>query len=148
MSGFMQNARGMGLGMPQNVMSGFVPNTIPMYAALAGEFDIFDRWFAFVPTSMQPNHLFIHSATSHGLTFNARKDLINGFPQKTIAGGARGFSSSYPRPRNVHDVGLSGFHGKAQLFHLTLMLTCGRPLNEYMWAWTTVSWVARFHLQP
>ena len=84
MSGFAQNARGMGLGMAQNVMSGFAPDSVPVYAALADEFAVFDRWFASVPTSTQPNRLFVHSATSHGLTFNARKDLINGFPQKTI----------------------------------------------------------------
>lgn len=84
MSGFAQNARGMGLGMAQNVMSGFTPDSVPVYAALADEFAVFDRWFASVPTSTQPNRLFVHSATSHGLTFNARKDLINGFPQKTI----------------------------------------------------------------
>ncbi|KAI4986231.1 hypothetical protein ZWY2020_018861 [Hordeum vulgare] len=84
MSGFAQNARDMGLGMAQNVMSGFAPDSVPVYAALADEFTVFDRWFASVPTSTQPNRLFVHSATSHGLTFNARKDLINGFPQKTI----------------------------------------------------------------
>ncbi|BAS87162.1 non-specific phospholipase C1 [Oryza sativa Japonica Group] len=84
MSGFAQNARGMGLGMPQNVMSGFKPESVPVYAALADEFAVFDRWFASVPTSTQPNRLYVHSATSHGLTFNARKDLIHGFPQKTI----------------------------------------------------------------
>jgi phospholipase C len=74
----------MGLGMPQNVMSGFKPDAVPVYASLADEFAVFDRWFASVPTSTQPNRLFVHSATSHGLTFNARKDLIHGFPQKTI----------------------------------------------------------------
>ena len=84
MSGFAQNARGMGLGMPQNVMSGFEPESVPVYTALADEFAVFDRWFASVPTSTQPNRLYVHSATSHGLTFNARKDLIHGFPQKTI----------------------------------------------------------------
>lgn len=54
MSGFAQNARGMGLGMPQNVMSGFKPESVPVYAALADEFAVFDRWFASVPTSTQP----------------------------------------------------------------------------------------------
>ncbi|KAG6383391.1 hypothetical protein SASPL_156860 [Salvia splendens] len=39
-----------------------------------------DRWFA----STQPNRLYVHSATSHGASSNVRKDLIHGFPQKTI----------------------------------------------------------------
>lgn len=37
-----------------------------------------------MPTSTQPNRLYVHSATSHGLSSNVRKDLIHGFPQKTI----------------------------------------------------------------
>ncbi|KAI4977828.1 hypothetical protein ZWY2020_014382 [Hordeum vulgare] len=43
MSGFAQNARDMGLGMAQNVMSGFAPDSVPVYAALADEFTVFDR---------------------------------------------------------------------------------------------------------
>ncbi|KAI4971623.1 hypothetical protein ZWY2020_002537 [Hordeum vulgare] len=43
MSGFAQNARGMGLGMAHNVMSGFAPDSVPVYAALADEFAVFDR---------------------------------------------------------------------------------------------------------
>nr|XP_043635481.1 non-specific phospholipase C1 isoform X2 [Erigeron canadensis] len=41
-------------------------------------------WFASVPASTQPNRFYVHSATSHGASSNVRKDLINGFPQKTI----------------------------------------------------------------
>ncbi|KAI3732859.1 hypothetical protein L1987_64069 [Smallanthus sonchifolius] len=48
------------------------------------EFAVFDRWFASVPASTQPNRLYVHSATSHGASSNVRKDLINGFPQKTV----------------------------------------------------------------
>ncbi|KAJ3669634.1 hypothetical protein LUZ60_011584 [Juncus effusus] len=84
MNGFVQQATDMGLGMARNVMSGFPPESIPVYAELANEFAVFDRWFASVPTSTQPNRLYVHSATSHGLSSNVRKDLINGFPQKTI----------------------------------------------------------------
>lgn len=84
MNGFVQQAEGMDPGMAKNVMSGFKPSRVPVYTELANQFAIFDRWFASVPTSTQPNRFYVHSATSHGASSNVRKDLIHGFPQKTI----------------------------------------------------------------
>ncbi|KAG0466455.1 hypothetical protein HPP92_018035 [Vanilla planifolia] len=84
MNGFAQQAEGMGEGMARTVMSGFAPENLPIYTALANEFAIFDRWFASMPTSTQPNRFYVHSATSHGAMSNVRDDLIRGFPQKTI----------------------------------------------------------------
>ena len=46
-------------------------------------FDLF-RWFASVPSSTQPNRLFVHSGTSAGATSNIPARLIKGYPQKTI----------------------------------------------------------------
>lgn len=43
-----------------------------------------DRWFASVPTSTQPNRMFVHSATSGGATSNNPSLLIKGYPQRTI----------------------------------------------------------------
>ncbi|KAK9159051.1 hypothetical protein Scep_005625 [Stephania cephalantha] len=65
-------------------MSAFKPTLLPVYAQLADQFAVFDRWFASVPSSTQPNRFYVHSATSHGAQSNVRKDLIHGFPQKTI----------------------------------------------------------------
>ncbi|MFS7953502.1 putative phospholipase C [Helianthus anomalus] len=85
MSGFVQQANSMGIdGLNHTVMSGFKPELLPSYTALANEFAVFDRWFAAVPGSTQPNRLYVHSATSHGASSNVRKDLINGYPQKTV----------------------------------------------------------------
>uniref|UniRef100_A0A5B6ZAQ0 Putative non-specific phospholipase C1 isoform X1 n=1 Tax=Davidia involucrata TaxID=16924 RepID=A0A5B6ZAQ0_DAVIN len=85
MSGFVQQAESMGAeGMSRTVMSGFKPELLPVYTELANEFAVFDRWFASVPASTQPNRFYVHSATSHGASSNVRKDLIHGFPQKTI----------------------------------------------------------------
>lgn len=84
MNGFAQQAVSMGEGMPRTVMSGFKPGRVPVYTELANEFAVFDRWFASVPASTQPNRFYVHSATSHGAMSNVRKDLIHGFPQKTI----------------------------------------------------------------
>ena len=84
MNGFAQQAEGMSPGMPKTVMSGFKPELVPVYTELANEFAVFDKWFASVPASTQPNRFYVHSATSHGAMSNVRKDLINGFPQKTI----------------------------------------------------------------
>lgn len=84
MSGFAQQAENMSEGLSKTVMSGFKPAVLPVYTALANEFAVFDRWFAAVPASTQPNRFYVHSATSHGATSNVRKDLIHGFPQRTI----------------------------------------------------------------
>ncbi|KAK1299264.1 hypothetical protein QJS10_CPB14g01740 [Acorus calamus] len=84
MSGFAQQAEGVSPGFSKTVMSGFKPESVPVYAALADEFAVMDRWFASVPASTQPNRFYVHSATSHGASSNVRKDLIEGFPQKTI----------------------------------------------------------------
>lgn len=84
MNGFAQQAHTMSPGMAATVMSGFKPEVLPVYTELANEFAVFDRWFASVPASTQPNRFYVHSATSHGATSNVRKDLIHGFPQRTI----------------------------------------------------------------
>ncbi|CAM8955476.1 unnamed protein product [Rhodiola kirilowii] len=84
MNGFAQVAEKMSEGFSKTVMAGFKPELLPVYTELANEFAVFDRWFASVPASTQPNRFYVHSATSHGATSNVRKDLIHGFPQKTI----------------------------------------------------------------
>lgn len=45
---------------------------------------IFTRWFASVPSSTQPNRLYVHSATSAGATSNIPALLVKGYPQRTI----------------------------------------------------------------
>ncbi|CAA6669673.1 unnamed protein product [Spirodela intermedia] len=102
MNGFAQQAEKEKPGMSANVMSGFRPNAVPVYRELVAEFAVCDRWFAPVPASTQPNRLYVHSATSHGATSNVRKQLIEGFPQKTIfdsldeAGLSFGIYFQYP----------------------------------------------------
>ncbi|CAL9133031.1 unnamed protein product [Musa textilis] len=82
MSGFAQQAESMGEGFSGTVMRGFAPEAVPVYSALAEEFAVFDRWFASVPASTQPNRFYVHSATSHGASSNVRRDLIHGFPRR------------------------------------------------------------------
>ncbi|CAJ1960357.1 unnamed protein product [Sphenostylis stenocarpa] len=84
MNGFAQQAESIQPGMAKTVMSGFKPETLPVYTKLATHFAVFDKWFASVPASTQPNRFYVHSATSHGAMSNVRKDLVLGFPQKTI----------------------------------------------------------------
>uniref|UniRef100_A0A6V7QYV2 Non-specific phospholipase C4 n=1 Tax=Ananas comosus var. bracteatus TaxID=296719 RepID=A0A6V7QYV2_ANACO len=84
MNGFAQEAEKEKAGMSETVMNGFRPDAVPVYKELLREFAVCDRWFAAVPASTQPNRLFVHSATSHGLTSNDTKTLIAGLPQKTI----------------------------------------------------------------
>ncbi|KAL0371057.1 UNVERIFIED_CONTAM: Non-specific phospholipase C2 [Sesamum angustifolium] len=84
MNGFAQQAKSMDPNMPQSVMNGFDPDKVAVYKALVSEFAVFDRWFASVPASTQPNRLYVHSATSHGATSNVAALLAKGYPQRTI----------------------------------------------------------------
>ena len=104
MQGFAQNAERTGAGLAETVMNGFGPEAVPVYKELASEFAVCDRWFASVPAATQPNRLYVHSATSHGMTGNDTKQLIEGFPQKTIfeslheEGFSFGIYYAYPPP--------------------------------------------------
>ncbi|XP_021755142.1 non-specific phospholipase C4-like [Chenopodium quinoa] len=102
MQGFAQNANRLQSGMEDAVMNGFKPDRVPVYKELVTQFAVCDRWFASVPASTQPNRLYVHSATSHGLTSNDTGKLIAGLPQKTIfesldeAGLSFGIYFQYP----------------------------------------------------
>ncbi|KAK9144312.1 hypothetical protein Sjap_004215 [Stephania japonica] len=84
MEGFAEQAEIAQKGMSETVMNGFRPESVPVFKELVTEFAVFDRWFASLPASTQPNRLFVHSATSNGAMSNDTKRLIEGFPQKTI----------------------------------------------------------------
>ncbi|PON75779.1 Acid phosphatase [Parasponia andersonii] len=86
MNGFAQQAFAMDntTAMSQAVMNGFDPDMVPVYKALVSEFAVFDRWFASVPSSTQPNRQFVHSGTSAGATSNIPVLFTKGYPQRTI----------------------------------------------------------------
>ncbi|KAL8170879.1 hypothetical protein V2J09_022683 [Rumex salicifolius] len=86
MNGFAQQAYNVNrsVEMARHVMSGYPPEMVPVYKTLVEEFAVFDRWFASVPTSTQPNRMFVHSATSSGATSNIPALLAKGYPQRTI----------------------------------------------------------------
>ncbi|XP_039158710.1 non-specific phospholipase C2-like [Eucalyptus grandis] len=86
MDGFAQQAYSMdpSMNMSRDVMSGFNPDMVAVYKALVSEFAVFDRWFVSVPSSTQPNRLYVHSGTSAGATSNIPALLIRGYPQCTI----------------------------------------------------------------
>lgn len=86
MNGFVQQAFSMDntSTMSKNVMNGFDPDSVAVYKSLVSEFAVFDRWFASVPSSTQPNRLYVHSGTSAGATSNIPALLAKGYPQRTI----------------------------------------------------------------
>ncbi|XAR62386.1 Phospholipase C [Bertholletia excelsa] len=84
MNGFAQQAYSIDPNMTQSVMNGFQPDKVAVYKALVSEFAVFDRWFASVPASTQPNRLYVHSGTSAGATSNVAAMLTKGYPQRTI----------------------------------------------------------------
>ncbi|KAG6480776.1 non-specific phospholipase C2-like [Zingiber officinale] len=94
MNGFVQQARSMSDNMTESVMNGFRPEMVVVYQTLVQEFAVCDRWFASMPASTQPNRLYVHSGTSHGLIGNDQRSLALGMPQRTIF-------------ENIEDAGLS-----------------------------------------
>ncbi|XP_068310335.1 non-specific phospholipase C2 [Pyrus communis] len=86
MNGFAQQAYSMDntTDLSQDVMNGFNPDMVAVYKTLVSEFAVFDRWFASVPSSTQPNRLYVHSGTSAGATSNIPALLAKGYPQRTI----------------------------------------------------------------
>ncbi|ESW06268.1 hypothetical protein PHAVU_010G033400 [Phaseolus vulgaris] len=85
MEGFAQNSVKQKKGSTaETVMNGYKPDLLPVYRELVKEFAVCDRWFASVPGPTQPNRLYVHSATSYGLTTQDTQKLIGGLPQKTI----------------------------------------------------------------
>lgn len=66
----------------------FAPDQLPIKSALAREFGVFNKLYTAVPAASNPNHLFIQSATSCGLTSNGLYNDCGGktvtFPQRTI----------------------------------------------------------------
>ena len=59
------------------VMQSFSPGSLPAIEALADNFCLFDHWFCEVPSSTDPNRLYMHAATSIG---NARNVFKQQFP--------------------------------------------------------------------
>ncbi|XP_034886910.1 non-specific phospholipase C2 isoform X1 [Populus alba] len=86
MNGFAQQAFSMdaSTSLSRDVMNGFEPDVVAVYKTLVSEFSVFDRWFASVPSSTQPNRLFVHSGTSAGATSNIPALLVKGYSQRTI----------------------------------------------------------------
>ena len=69
------------------VMQGFSDGSLPVSAALAAEFAVFDRWYTAFPGPSWPNHMMSYSATSNGITNTGDGYLCKRhalFPQRTI----------------------------------------------------------------
>lgn len=52
------------------IMTGFIPEQLPVVSSLARGFACFDRWFCEVPSQTYPNRSFFHAATSSGYVVN------------------------------------------------------------------------------
>lgn len=55
MDGFAQQAEKVQPGLSEVVMTGFDPDSLPVYKELVSEFAVCDRWFSSIPTLTQPN---------------------------------------------------------------------------------------------
>jgi phospholipase C len=65
----------------------FAPSQLPVKAAIAREFGVFNKLYSSVPSASTPNHLFTQSATSCGIADNILYSQCDGpnatFPQVT-----------------------------------------------------------------
>ena len=75
-------------GSNQSAIKMFSPAQIPIKAAIARNFGVFNKLYTSVPGPSSPNHLFAQSGTSCGMRNNQLYDDCGGpnvtFPQKTI----------------------------------------------------------------
>lgn len=74
-----QKAKAAGQPDPvQEIMDVFTADQLPAIHTLAREFCVCDQWHSEVPGPTEPNRLFMHAATSTGLTYNPwTHDIIN-----------------------------------------------------------------------
>ena len=62
----------------REVMEVFTADQLPAIHTLAAEFCVCDHWHSEVPGPTEPNRLFMHAATSTGLSYNPwRYDILN-----------------------------------------------------------------------
>ena len=77
----------------------YSPEQIPIKAAIAKSFGVFNHLYTAVPSASSPNHLFTQSATSCGMQSNALYNDCGGpgvsFPQKTIYDSLREHNVSF-----------------------------------------------------
>jgi len=69
MNGFLKTAVD-AKGDLSNPISMFTPTSAPIINTLAANYAVFDRWFASVPSSTDPNRGYAMSGTSNGVTNN------------------------------------------------------------------------------
>jgi phospholipase C len=66
------------------VINVYNPIQTRVFATMAENFVLFDRWFCSVPGPTNPNRAYITSGTSHGHGKNDEDFLIFALPQKSI----------------------------------------------------------------
>ena len=77
----------------------FSPEQVPIKAAIAEHFGVFNKLYTAVPSASSPNHLFTQSATSCGMQHNGLYNDCLGpsvtFPQMTIYDSLRAHNRSF-----------------------------------------------------
>lgn len=66
------------------VLNYYTQDQIRVFAAMAENFVLFDRWFAAIPGPTNPNRAYITSGTSHGHGENDEGFEVYGLPQKSV----------------------------------------------------------------
>ena len=78
MSGFVDDYRkahsGLSTAKVDAIMGSYAPGHLPVLAALAQQFAVFDHWHSAVPSETYCNRSFFHASTSSGFVENSPKD--------------------------------------------------------------------------
>jgi phospholipase C len=90
----------------------FSKEQLPIKAAMAKEYGVFNKLFASVPGASMPNHLFIQSGTSCGVMANVNGGwngstcggTAHGFPQRTIYDSLSDVGKTFKQYINLTDV--------------------------------------------
>lgn len=99
-------------------MQGFSQGALPVSAALAAEYAVFDRWYTAFPGPSWPNHMMSYSATANGGTntgdgYHCKKGAK--YPQRTIFDNLLDAGLEYTRIYNdsIVDLFMESFNSDA-----------------------------------
>ncbi|KAK9252415.1 phosphoesterase [Lipomyces tetrasporus] len=110
----------------------YTQDHIPVFAAMAENYVLFDRWFASVPGPTNPNRAYLTSGTSHGHGRNDHAFNVAGLPQRSIFQQLSEKGISWI---NYQNSTASGFSPDALFYNWTVTsgknATNIKPINDF-----------------
>ncbi|RFU29585.1 hypothetical protein B7463_g6749, partial [Scytalidium lignicola] len=102
------------------VLNYYTQDQVRVFASMAENFCLFDRWFASVPGPTNPNRAYLTSGTSHGHGSNDNSFLVYGLPQRSIFQQLTENNISWINYQNSTTGPGQGFNPDAAFYNWTL----------------------------